>query len=231
METESGHNPEINLTIVGIPPREDLCWKTLLSYFNNIPTHIWSPCVNTWLYRCIKQRILWKLNIYISLYLSNRPPGSPSILIIGWWCSSPEAKAWGALGSIPKAMCDTLLSPPHQFSTSLSPSHPYLPPLLRPFRLLSRCPHPFHIRSVLLPPPLGYPWIRYPLCRQIKIHNGPVCYELCNPFMVAWEVGIHLLHYCFFHHVLQWLVCPQYVPPSPRLPSCQPAGHPVVESA
>ena len=27
----------------------------------------------------------------LSLYLSNRPPGSPSILIIRWWCSNRGA--------------------------------------------------------------------------------------------------------------------------------------------
>ena len=27
--------------------------------------------------------------IYIYIYISNRPPGSPSILIIRWWCYNP----------------------------------------------------------------------------------------------------------------------------------------------
>ena len=34
---------------------------------------------------------LWGIIISLSLSLSNRPPGSPIVLIIGCWCSNPGA--------------------------------------------------------------------------------------------------------------------------------------------
>ena len=40
--------------------------------------------------------------MYLYLYLSNRPLGSPSVLIIRWWCTNPGAQARRALGSIPR---------------------------------------------------------------------------------------------------------------------------------
>ena len=56
--------------------------------------------------------------VSISLSLSNRPPGSPSLLIVGWWSSNTRAQARGSLGSVPNVTCAILSS--HIFKSSLS---------------------------------------------------------------------------------------------------------------
>ena len=49
----------------------------------------------------LSQKIQVASNIYPSLYLSNRPPCPPILLIIWRWCSVPGEEAMGALCSTP----------------------------------------------------------------------------------------------------------------------------------
>ena len=134
----------------------------------------------------------------------------------------------GALVSVPKVIFSMLSY--HQLILSLSPSRPYPPPL-RPFHLPSRHPHPFYIHTILFPPPLGHPWPHSPLRRHTQVQNGSSRNKTCERFLVAGDIGLHLLQSRLFHRVLQRGVYPHYVPPFPRLPPCQPEGHLVVGSS
>ena len=53
--------------------------------------------------------------------------------------------------------------------------------------------------------------------------------KLCNYVLAAGDEGLQLLQSRICHGVLQWGVYPHAIPPSPRLPPRNPAGHPVVE--
>ena len=54
---------------------------------------------------------------------------------------------------------------------------------------------------------------------------------MCDCVIAAGYVGLHLLQSRLRHHTPQRGVYPYDLPPLPRFPPCQPAGHPVVESA
>ena len=49
----------------------------------------WACAAETW--GEIPVELIIKETTYISLYLSNQPPVSPTLIKIGWWCSNPGA--------------------------------------------------------------------------------------------------------------------------------------------
>ena len=134
----------------------------------------------------------------------------------------------GALVSVHKVMFSMLSY--HQLSLYMSLSRPS-PPFLCLFCLSIRHPHLFYIHPILFPSPLGHPRPQSPLRRQTQVHNGPGHNKICDRVLVSGDIGVHLLQSRLFHRVLQRGVYPHSVPTFPRLPLCQPVGHPVVVSS
>ena len=76
-----------------------------------------------------------------------------------------------------------------------------------------------------------HPWPRPPLRRQTQVFNRCSRNILRDCVLAAGGVILRLLQTRLRHRILHRGINPSFVPSLPRLPPCQPAGHPVVESA
>ena len=127
--------------------------------------------------------------IYIFyIYICNRPPCTPSILIVGQLGSEHEANTRGELGSIHNSLnCYSNTSSLVFLVYIIFLFH--LPCIYRSFCRTNT----LHLQVLLFLSPLEHPRPRVTLRLNKYIHNGSDRDELCNCVLVMGKIRIHVI--------------------------------------